>query len=123
MSVAFEQVAKSGLYQVPSGASVGWCAYLLSPQDDNPNAPIPLQAALTGFSGSFVFAPAAPSFTSTEAANDFVSAVQNWLAPSGVPGRYCVWLPSAAPLTFGAPSFSDSNAKYFAFSFRGRSRG
>ncbi|WP_175936278.1 hypothetical protein [Burkholderia cepacia] len=117
MSVAFEQVAKSGLYQVPSGASVGWCAYLLSPQDDNPNAPIPLQAALTGFSGSFVFAPAAPSFTSTEAANDFVSAVQNWLAPSGVPGRYCVWLPSAAPLTFGAPSFSDSNAKYFAFSF------
>jgi len=97
---------------------------MLSPSDTNPNADISLNDALNKYSGSFVFAPVAPNFTTATQANTFVSQVQAWLlSTSSVLGQYCVWLVSANPLVFGAPSFSSGNGKYFAFSYTQQTSG
>lgn len=122
MTLMFEPVFDSSLYQIPPAAAGGWCGYMLAPNDANPKAPFPLTTALSqangALNGSFLFAPQAPVFTTADEANDFVAAVQKWLVPNGpFLNRFLVWLPVAGTSpVFGAQSFATASG-YFAVPF------
>jgi len=106
---------------------------MLGPNDTNPNAPITIADALNSndenskYRGSFLFAPVAPQFATTEAANNFVAAVANWLQPQQTPlrGRYCVWIPDATqtPPVWGSSSFPTGVGNSYAFPFGPQSSG
>src|SRR4051794_17209408 len=122
----YQQVQGSTLYQLQSTGPGGWSAYMLGPADINPNAPITIPDAFnssndsSNYRGSFLFAPVAPQFATTEAANAFVAAVTTWLQPSGtLSGRYCVWIPDATASTpvWGAPSFASALGGFYAVRF------
>ncbi len=119
MSVQFEQLFGSELFQV-AGGRTAWCGYMLSPEEDNPGKGILLDDALTTYRGSFLFAPLAPKFADTAAANAFVGAVQDWLSNgTSFFGRYFVWMPQAGVQpVFGAPAYSSSSAEATGFAFQ-----
>jgi hypothetical protein len=125
MTINFQQILTSSLYQVQPGDTGGWCGYLLAPSETNPNQPLSLDQAFTDQLGTFLFAPTAPVFSSIELTEAFVDAIQKWLTnPNGDAfGRFCVWLPSAqpeqsSPVVFGSDSyFTDTNDQFFAFQF------
>jgi hypothetical protein len=115
MAVTFEQISTSNLYQVAASTAGAWCAYMLGPNDSNPNLPITLDEAFSTYTGSFLFAPTIPVFGTATEANAFIADVQNWLTPSGGSffGRFCVWIPRAGTSpVFATASFSGAGTNY-----------
>src|SRR5882672_11005618 len=98
--VRFVRVQQSRLYRsdAPAG-DPGWWGFLVGPERDLPDRPIPLSEALhdQALFGSFVYSAIPPDPAVLDAPAAFIAALDALIENGAFGGRAMLWLPAAIP--------------------------